>query len=908
MSSSEFNRSARADGERLDDAAAAVRAQRRLVAISAVTTDVVYRMNADWSQMQPLDGRGLVPSSDVPVGEHWLERNVPAFEHPRVRRTIADAIASKGLFELEHRTLRPDGTLGWTYSRALPVLDDAGDIVEWVGLARDITAEKEATHGLQQSEQRFRSVFEQSTGGIAQLDVDGRFVLVNDRFCEIAQRGREALLAMHVHDLSPPETAGEDRARFVALACGEQRSVTIETRWLRPDGTRAWVQSAMSGMRGGDGCVQYITLVVADTLALHEAHDRQIELAAQRQLALDAAGLGWWQYDPASGLVEHDARYAEIYGLDGTGPRPVDEVSALLHPDDAPRLWAAVQAAVDPAQPAAYAVEYRIHRADGTVRWLEARGIASFAGAGPMRTVTNFSGTVADVTDRRAAQEALRESEARFRTMADAVPQIIWITDAAGRVKFFNRQWSRYTGLEYEPATAAETAAAVVHPDDVALTMEAFEAARSSGHPFQVEHRIRSATGEYRWFLVRAEPGRDPDSDAIVDWYGASVDIHDRRTAEQALAATDRRKDEFLATLAHELRNPLAPIRTGLTLLDMDPPPDVAAHAREVMSRQFAHMVRLIDDLLDIARINSDKLELRTEPLDLKSLLDEAIEVARPAIDEARHRLFLAAPPRPVTVVGDRTRLVQVFGNLLSNAAKYTPAGGRIEVSTDIDDASVFVHVRDSGIGIEAESLPGLFALFSQIDSSLERSQGGLGIGLALVQRLVVLHGGQVLIESEGAGRGSTFTVRLPTQAAGAEPESGAAPLLQAPSPPLEVLVVDDNVDAAEMMGALLGAMGHTVRLAHDGPAALEALAERLPRLAFLDIGLPGMDGYELAGTIRARHPDAAITLVALTGWGSRSDVEQALASGFDRHLTKPADAQQVADILQSVAQQPGTT
>ncbi|GAB6194807.1 PAS domain S-box protein [Lysobacter xanthus] len=884
------------------EGAASTSAQSALAALATATTDVVYRMNADWSEMQPLDGRGLVPSSDVPVDEHWLDVNVPAFEHPRVRQAIAAAIADKGLFELEHRTLRPDGSLGWTYSRAVPILDDAGDIVEWMGLARDTTAEKTAQHALQASEQRFRAVFEQSTGGIAQVDLEGRFVLVNDRFCEIVQRSRDDLLARHVRDLVAPEDADELRSVFDGLASGATSSITIERRYVRPDGTRIWAQSAMSGVRGPDGRVAFVTAVVADITALREANDAQIDLAAQRQLALDAAGLGWWQYDPTTGIVAHDARYAEIYGLEGDGPRAIEAISALLHPDDAPMLWAAVEAAMDPVEPAPYSVEYRIVRPDGRIRWLEAHGVASFRDEGASRTVSNFVGTVADVTERRTAQEILREDEARFRKMADAVPQIIWITDAFGRVEFFNRQWSRYTGLGYVPATAAETAGTVVHPDDAGITMERFERARASGRPFIVEHRIRSASGDYRWFLVRAEPEHDPQSGEIVRWYGASVDIHDRRTAEQALAETDRRKDEFLATLAHELRNPLAPIRTGLALLGMGPSAEAAAHTREVMNRQLAHMVRLIDDLLDIARINSDKLELRTEPLDLRSVLDEAIEASRPAIDQARHRLFVSTPPRAMSVVGDRTRLVQVFGNLLSNAAKYTPAGGRIDVSADLEGASAVVRVRDSGVGIEGDALTGVFGLFSQVSSSLGRSQGGLGIGLALVERLVTLHGGDVVADSDGAGRGSVFTVRLPARDRGPDGDADGSRLPASPtSAPLDILVVDDNGDAAEMMSTLLQALGHTVRVAHDASEALAAIAARVPRLAFLDIGLPGMDGHELATRIRAGHSGAATTLVALTGWGSRADVDRALASGFDQHMTKPVDARRVAEVLSSV-------
>jgi PAS domain S-box-containing protein len=510
-----------------------------------------------------------------------------------------------------------------------------------------------------------------------------------------------------------------------------------------------------------------------------------------------------------------------------------------------------------------------------------------------------FARLVFSKLERALAHTTLSESEARFRAMADAVPQIIWITDAQGRVEFFNRQWALYTGIEYAHETAMDVAATVLHPDDAALTMSRFQEAMASGLTFEVEHRIRGASGEYRWFLVRAEAELDPATGMPRRWYGASVDIHDRRLVEQALAESDRRKDEFIATLAHELRNPLAPIRTGLSLLDMDVPAETAAQTREVMARQLSHMVRLIDDLLDISRINSNKIELRRESLDIRSVLEEAVEAHRSAIDHAGHQLFLSFPGKPLYVEADRTRLVQIVGNLLTNAAKYTPHGGRIELSADSNDGDVRISVQDSGVGIDASALGSIFDMFAQVPGHVHRAQGGLGIGLSLVKRLVEMHGGTVHAESAGHGAGATFRVRLPHASAPAS-QADEDPALADPrmQPALDVLVLDDNADAAAMMKAVLEAGGHRVAIAHTGPDAIGLASGQRMDVAFLDIGLPGMDGYEVARRLRELRAADPITLIALTGWGADSDKKRAYASGFDHHLTKPVDAHTVSELL----------
>lgn len=391
----------------------------------------------------------------------------------------------------------------------------------------------------------------------------------------------------------------------------------------------------------------------------------------------------------------------------------------------------------------------------------------------------------------------------------------------------------------------------------------------------------------------------------------------DRRVTERTMALLEsearlmeanRRKDEFLATLAHELRNPLAPVRNAVQLLRMKAPDTARLDwASALIDRQVSSMSRLIDDLMDVSRINQGRIELRTECIELVPVLQEAIETTRPLIDEAGHELALSLPPEPVLVMGDRTRLAQAFMNLLNNAAKYTDRGGRIEIAMRQEEGEVFISFKDTGIGIAPDQLAGVFEMFSQVESALSRSRGGLGIGLSLTQRLIHMHGGEVMARSEGPGNGSEFVVRLPLLGASGQgpAEACAAPLIQPgqPGSGLKVLVADDNVDAADTLALLLETMGHTVRQAHDGEAAVKLAAEFLPQLALLDIGMPRMNGYEACRQIRTQPAGKSMTLVAVTGWGQPDDVRKSKEAGFDRHLVKPVDPSALMDLITSLSE-----
>jgi PAS domain S-box-containing protein len=387
--------------------------------------------------------------------------------------------------------------------------------------------------------------------------------------------------------------------------------------------------------------------------------------------------------------------------------------------------------------------------------------------------------------------------------------------------------------------------------------------------------------------------------EAVVERCWAHIE---RVRGAEALAEADRRKSEFLATLAHELRNPLAPIRNGLELLRLaDAKPELQVNVRAMMERQVGHMVHLINDLLDIARVSSGKVVLQLGRLDVQSVVASAVETTLPLIEANGHRLEVGLPPDPLPVEGDAVRLSQVLGNLLSNAAKYTPPGGHIRVAARREDGQAVIEVQDSGIGIAAESLPEVFEMFTQVARSIDRSKGGLGIGLALVRHLVGLHGGSVVAASAGPGQGSCFTVRLPLAGPAAVQAQGAHEAAQVKSPrqrSLRVLVADDNADAADTLSNVLRLAGHTVGVAYDGEQAVRLAAELRPQLAFLDIGMPRLDGYGTARALRALPGLEGVRLVALTGWGAEEDRQRARAAGFDEHMLKPALPEQVQAVI----------
>ncbi|MDI7775541.1 response regulator [Asticcacaulis sp. EMRT-3] len=375
--------------------------------------------------------------------------------------------------------------------------------------------------------------------------------------------------------------------------------------------------------------------------------------------------------------------------------------------------------------------------------------------------------------------------------------------------------------------------------------------------------------------------------------------LKDSRAHAEALKAADQRKDEFLATLAHELRNPLSPIRNGLQILRMAPEGPRAEEVRGMMDRQLTHLVRLIDDLLDVSRVSRGKIDLRRVRMSLQEAIHAAIETSRPLIDANHHHFSYDVPEMPLWVDGDLTRLAQVVSNLLNNAAKYTPEGGDIGLSITPRGGFVDIAVKDNGLGIDADMLPRVFELFTQADRHLDRSQGGLGIGLALVAKLVDMHGGTSRATSEGAGKGSVFTVSLPLARGEGEAVSAAVAVAPESQRPLNVLIVDDNVDSAQTTRWMLDLTGHISTVAHDGHTALDVARQLRPDVILLDIGMPGMDGYEVCRALRTMPETAGKLIIAQTGWGQESDRQKAFDAGFDHHITKPVSLDKLVELLE---------
>jgi PAS domain S-box-containing protein len=691
----------------------------------------------------------------------------------------------------------------------------------------------------------------------------------------------------------------EDRAlvqgRLDAAIRGDS-PFELDHRMVRPDGTVIHVHSQAEVRRDEHGKPVQMLGTLIDITERRRAEEALRESDGRLHEALRAGRIGCIDWD----LVTNEVRWSpELYRIYGHVPREgftptIEATVAMVHPEDFAFVKGRIDAAICGERD--YEVDHRMVRPDGQVIHVHATGVVTRDAQGkPLR----MFGTTIDVTERRVAEEALRTSEERLRQALTGASAGCWELESGTGALVWSRETYDLYGLDPDRGqpTLAEWQACV-HPDDLpGLCAALADALSGRTSAYRVEVRVRHPRKGERWVLglghVKLAAGGAP-----ARLMGISIDITDRKRAEENLREVDRRRNDFLGVLSHELRNPLNPILSNLFILDRAPPGgDQARHALAVINRQVRHLTRLVDDLLDVTRITSGRIRLQPARLDLADLVRRTIDDHRSLL--ASRELTVDLPQDPVWIRGDATRLAQVLGNLLSNAAKFTPEKGKVSISLGrAGDRAVF-EVADTGLGLDPETLARLFVPFVQADRSLDRTRGGLGLGLALVKTLVEMHGGEVTARSEGPGRGACFTVQLPLDEESTPKSAGQR---GAAGKGRKVLVIEDNKDSAESLIAALRLLGHDVAVAFDGAAGLSKVAEVRPEVVLCDIGLPGpLDGYAIARLLRQDPAHASIYRIALTGYAQPEDRKKAHAAGFDAHLAKPVDMDALVGLLEEL-------
>jgi PAS domain S-box-containing protein len=871
----------------------------------------------------PMLGNKAASAIGTPLQALWPE--VWETMAPLARRVLDGEALFFENFQLtiERKGYPEQAWFTFSYS---PLRDELGTVVGLMCTVVEVTDKVLALARHKEAEERYALCLEASGNiGTWSHELDTGATYVDEQFARMFQV--DAALARAGTDLErfTDMIHPDDRARVLAAIAHAIATDTLyDIEYRIPQLSRAdvWINARgkvfhdmATGRRRFAGVAVDITerkqaelaRQASERLAL-EASQRELDNRRRLDVLLDAAPVGIVYVDAEGSVLLVNAANRHIWGdhpaTDGIDayeqwkawwPPGTPRAGRLLANDEWPvsRVLAGEESHGMTAEIEPFGAP------PGTRRTILIRAAAI---RNERNEIIGAVGANMDISAQVAAERAMKDSEAKFRSIANVIPQMVWSAPATGGNDYLNSRWPEFTGLPTEQFSGHGWQD-FIHPDDLPALLSAWERSRFGGANFEVEHRLMHHSGQYRWVLNRAQPLVNDDG-VIVRWMGTLTDIHDKKNSEEELKAAARRKDEFLAMLAHELRNPLAPISSAAQLLGHVAGDEKRVRqAGQIIGRQVRHLTGLVDDLLDVSRVTRGLVELQRERVDLKSVIASAVEQARPLIEARRHHLDQSMDAAPAWVDGDRIRLVQVVANLLNNAAKYTPQGGAIVLSLEVADGSAAVAVRDNGIGIGPGLLPQVFELFTQAERTPDRAQGGLGLGLALVKSLVGLHGGRVEAHSGGPGLGSTFRIALPlAQAAGdAVSGDGGSAALHAP-PTRHIVIVDDNADAAQSLAEILRAFGHRVDVAHEPRGALALAEADWPEVFILDIGLPDIDGYALARRLRAMaeaHPGGHEALyMALTGYGQSHDKVLSKAAGFDRHFVKPVDLEALLEAL----------
>ena len=919
--------------------------QGLLAAIVASTDDVVLSKTLDGiiTSWNPAAERVFGYSADEAIGQS-IKLIIPPDRHPEEDAILARIRAGDSVDHFETVRIARDGRRLDFSLTISPIRDRAGRIVGASKVGRDISATKSAQREAEEAQQILQLISDNAPSLVGYVDKDCIYRLVGHRHEEWLGKPREEILGRHARDVVGP--AAWERLRPKVEEALPGRNVSFEMEVPLREGGHRWVNVSYIPHRGGDGTVLGFAVLTTDVDERRRTEDAQRLLVnlddATRGLAdphevmlriVEQVGRHFQVIRCAYGEVDSDARTVDIIRgyTDGVptvaGRYPLSRFGAGLEQELlAGQVLAVEDVHVDPrtAEPAARAtldvMSIRSLLVAPIVRSDRTMAMLVVGDRTPRVWTRHQRELLAQIAQRTyfalASAEAvanLRESERVLSLASRAGGMGAWRRDVLTNKVWWSVEMEDLYGLPpggFQALGGDEQAFyGLVHPDDRARVAAELSAALQGRTDYRTDFRFRHASGEWRWMEGRGQ-GFYSEQGQLEMVYGVGVDVTERKRHEEMLqrqaaelAEADRRKDEFLAMLAHELRNPLAPIRNALHYLQLKGPPmPELKSARSIIDRQVRQLVRLVDDLLDVSRISRGKIDLQKQRVNLNMVIESGLESSRPLIDAAGHQLVVRLPDQPVEVEADVTRLAQVLQNLLNNAAKYTPRGGVIELSACVEGNEAVIRVKDNGIGIPTNMLGQVFEMFVQVDRRLERSSGGLGIGLTLVQRLVELHGGRVQAFSDGPGAGSEFVVSLPLPVTAAGRRGADAVHGSVPSRPVRVLIVDDNRDGADSLAMMLGVLGHHVRVEYDGQRGAEAAAEWGPEVALLDIGLPNLNGYELARRMRADDRTRDAVLVAVTGWGQQEDRRRSALAGFDHHLVKPVDPLHLHVLLNSVA------